>query len=69
MTATEIIQNIPGDQLCFSVKEFGAAMGAAQGQVIASAVQAMTFSFLIGVVVGGIIVYLWIKTKQKIDGD
>jgi len=62
-----IPSSVPGDQLCFSVKEFGAAMGAAQGQTIASAGQAMLIFFFVGVIFGAVFVYAWMRCKQEID--
>jgi hypothetical protein len=58
---------VTNDQVCVSVNQFGQALEVAMSGTVASAGEAMIAFFLIGVVVGGVLTYLFHYVKSKID--
>ena len=58
---------VANDQVCVSVNQFGQALGVAMSGTVASAGEAMIAFFLIGVVVGGGLMWLGLYAKSKID--
>ena len=67
MTDLIPLQSIPGDQVCVSVKEFGEAMGAAQGAIIQSAGTAMIECLIIGMLTGILMASIFWYAKGKMD--